>query len=343
MKRFTLSARVQFRPGGKTKEFTLHGTGEKNEPWRFVSEDCAVILAPLCDSLARLVPEPPLFERVEIWPVRFSYPDSLLTDHPEDVEQMRQDHLAGKHDGVIKEPTAENREKSWLWWLDNIGKLKLWERYRTPELARRWLVADEGDFSPAFMLFLSAVGQPGGDSGILCREELDRIQFRADFWRGEKCQTIYLADCAEALLTPGEKQMSPSHTAQQEKRLRVQGKQALPWHSEGFSAIYLRGAKGNIVDRLQLNNEFRALCQLLAEHADQTAQFSEIEPQIGTRTRQLDTDVGQGLRASQSGERRVRDLLRTHTGKKLRKWGVLHIRKLGREKFVALVPPKPAK
>lgn len=116
----------------------------------------------------------------------------------------------------------------------------------------------------------------------------------------------------------------------------------LPWHSEGFGTIWRRDVEGEVSDSLPLSNEFRALCQLLAERGDQTAQFSEIEPQIGTRTHELDTNAGQGAKASPTGERRVRDMLRTETGKRLLEWGVLTEIEVGREKFLKLSPPKSA-
>lgn len=115
-----------------------------------------------------------------------------------------------------------------------------------------------------------------------------------------------------------------------------------PWHSEGFGTIWRRNAQGVVSESLPLSNEFRALCQLLAERDDQTAQFSEIEPQIGTRTHHLDTEAGQGAKASSKGERRVRDLLRTETGTRLLEWGVLTEIEVGREKFLKLSPPKAA-
>lgn len=115
----------------------------------------------------------------------------------------------------------------------------------------------------------------------------------------------------------------------------------MPWHSEGFATIRKFNSKGEMVEPLPLSNEFRALCQLLAERPDQIAQFSEIEPQIGTRTHELDI-AAKAINPAQKGERRVRDLLRTKTGKRLLKWGVLIEKEVGREKFLKLSPPKHA-
>ena len=99
---------------------------------------------------------------------------------------------------------------------------------------------------------------------------------------------------------------------------------------------------GEEVDTLPLSNEFRALCQLLAERPGQTGQFSEIEPKIGTRTRELDLAAGQAKAASPSGKRRLRDMLSTQTGKKLLLWKVLRKAEPGREKFITLFPPTVA-
>ena len=41
---------------------------------------------------------PPVSDRLAIGPVRWGYPDSLVADHPAEVEVMRRDHFAGKHE-----------------------------------------------------------------------------------------------------------------------------------------------------------------------------------------------------------------------------------------------------
>jgi hypothetical protein len=115
---------------------------------------------------------------------------------------------------------------------------------------------------------------------------------------------------------------------------------ANPWHTEGFATIRRCNDKGQVIATLPLANEFRALCQLLAERPDQTAQYSEIEPHIGTRTHDLDNVAGV-TNPAQKGERRVRDLLRTETGRRLVEWGVLTEIEVGREKFLKLTAPKP--
>ncbi len=117
--------------------------------------------------------------------------------------------------------------------------------------------------------------------------------------------------------------------------------QPLAWHSEGFVTIRRCNGKRAEVETLPLSNEFRALCQLLAERPDQTAQFSEIEPLIGTRTHELDA-AAKVRNPAQKGERRVRDLLRSETGRRLLEWEVLTEIKIGREKFLKFSPAKPS-
>src|SRR5436190_21765838 len=87
----------------------------------------------------------------------------------------------------------------------------------------------------------------------------------------------------------------------------------------------------------------RYRCQMNSARCDCTSQFSQIEPEIGTKTRQLDLAAGQTDKVSLSGKRRIRDLLRTKTGKKLVAWKVLIVRNHGRDRFIRLSPPSVAK
>src|SRR5262249_9816861 len=111
------------------------------------------------------------------------------------------------------------------------------------------------------------------------------------------------------------------------------------WHSEGFATIRRLNDRNELIETLPLSNEFRALCQLLSERPDQTAQFSEIEPHIGTRTHELDI-AARVTKPALKGQRRVRDLLRTETGRRLLEWNVLGEIEVGREKFLKLLLPK---
>jgi hypothetical protein len=161
------------------------------------------------------------------------------------------------------------------------------------------------------------------------------VRYRARF-ANKSNSVVYLADCeCREELTAGELK-EVSQTARSLKPVEPH-----IWHTEGFSAIYRRNRNGRVVETLRLANEFRALCLLLAESPDQTAQYSEIQPKIGTCAHRLDIAAG-GAKPAQKGERRVRDLLRTKTGRRLVRWGVLKTTKAGREKFLELSASKVA-
>jgi hypothetical protein len=166
------------------------------------------------------------------------------------------------------------------------------------------------------------------------------VRYRARF-ADNAASVVYLADCElRSELTAVERAEVAELTGT--GNLQTQKPPApTPWHSEGFATIRRCNAKGEMAEPLPLSNEFRALCQLLAERPDQIAQFSEIEPQIGTRAHDLDI-AAKASSPAQKGERRVRDLLRTETGRRLQKLGVLTVVEVGREKFLKLTPPTPA-
>ena len=162
------------------------------------------------------------------------------------------------------------------------------------------------------------------------------VRFRARF-ADNAGSVVYLETCEirEELTTEERNEVAQLTTT-------ATAPEPIPWHTEGFATIRRCNDKGEVIATLPLANEFRALSQLLAERPDQTAPYSEIEPHIGTRTHDLDTAAGV-TNPSQKGERRVRDLLRTATGRRLLEWGVLTEIEVGREKFLKLCPPAPAK
>lgn len=128
-------------------------------------------------------------------------------------------------------------------------------------------------------------------------------------------------------------------------RLMDAGKPAAPpaWHSEDWRVVYRRRQAGEVVAELPLVNEFRALCILLANQKSQRLPFTEIQPVLGTKTRELDESGTVADKSkSPAGERRVRDLLRTKTGKALLDWKVLEVQESGRERVLQLRPPSPA-
>lgn len=165
-------------------------------------------------------------------------------------------------------------------------------------------------------------------------EACARVRYRARF-ADNVGTVVFLADCEVREELTNEEIDEAMRLAKIASPL-----EPLAWHTEGFATIRRCNGKGEVIDTLPLANEFRALCQLLAERPDQTAQYSEIEPQIGTRSHDLDT-AARVTKPAQKGERRVRDLLRTETGRLLLEWGVLNEIEVGREKFLKLCPPSP--
>ena len=222
-------AAITFSPGEPPQEFTLHhrGAGKPwswpnphcpdftGQTWRYLADDCALELVPLCDGEARPVAAPPVCDRLTIWPVCWGYPDSLVTNHPNEVEAMRRDHFAGKHELIDGNHTFE-------FWLECFGKLRLWlvsdadgkPKFRTAEMEQRWLSSYT---PPGSTLFLWA-----GTAGCVSHAVRERIQFRADFHRGDHVETIWLADCAREFLTVEERKLSPGYRAQEDARLRKQ-------------------------------------------------------------------------------------------------------------------------
>ena len=217
----TVNATITFSLGSAPVKFTLHSTEQGREwdwprpdqseftgtTWRLLASDCAIELWPICGDEAQLTDDqPPPFDRLEIHPVAWGYPDSLLKDHPAEVEQWRQDHRAGKCD-------IGNRRLPWCKFLDQIVKPDLWRRFATEELARYWLNKLDGPGQP---LFVFAGTTFGGDTARIPKSILPEIKLRAEFYQGDTCQTIYLHKCAKGNLTDEELRNSPTHIARLE-------------------------------------------------------------------------------------------------------------------------------
>jgi hypothetical protein len=243
--------------------------------------------------------------------------------------------------GMVKQGTGvlrELRDKLLVAaWAEKFG-LDL-DRVATDALAfRQWLTCERA-FNKRERIFDSTTGTLERSVGL----HLDETQW--EILEAAVSYEIRFADSSRCWLDAIEERplADAAEVAEFEVVQKAQAPASPPpWHSEGFGTIWRRNAQGEVSESLPLSNEFRALCQLLAERDDQTAQFSEIEPQIGTRTHQLDTEAGQSAKASSKGERRVRDLLRTETGRRLLDWGALTEIEVGREKFLKLSPPKAA-
>jgi hypothetical protein len=238
---------------------------------------------------------------------------------------------------------CEGLRDAWMHeiWAAQHGQ-DLAEMHRERIAFRRWLEIHTG--TPANVIDATKLERHNGimppnfgerfESDPRFLEACAKVRYRARF-ADNAGTVVYLADCEiREELTAEERKEAASLT--ERPQLKVQS-----WHSEGFTVIYRFNSNGEVIETLPLNNEFRALCQLLNESPDNTGQFSEIEPRIGTRAHEL--DVAAGVRnPALKGERRIRDLLQNETGRRLVEWGILTEKKIGREKFLTLSAPKPA-
>ena len=218
-----IPAKITFKSGRRPENFSLHHSGEgrvwrwpsirdelfKGKTWRFVTDDSAVELVPICDSLARQVESLPPFDRLEIWPVRWGYPNSLVKDHPAEVKRMHKDHFAGRH-------ALSDGNYTWKYWLEHFGKGELWMKFGTTEMALHWL---SWMTSPG-----SALTSFSGHPGCIPRGMQKRIQFCANFHHEEKCEIVWLADCVKGLLSPQEKRLVPGHLAHEKELLREEAR-----------------------------------------------------------------------------------------------------------------------
>jgi len=200
-----LLALITFELAAEPQRLEFHTISGDN-PWRYLGEDTAVELVPVCDSLAQAVPKPPLSDRLEIWPVRQGFPASLIKDYPDEAEQLLLEY-AWTQDVITFNLTWES-------WLNDHGPYRLWLRHRTPELDKHWLNSNNvlSDRSAVYML-------PGTNEGsrnpTVRRDAIDGIRFRADYHLGEKFQTVYLAACIQSPLTTDERRHSPGHEARE--------------------------------------------------------------------------------------------------------------------------------
>lgn len=212
-----ISATIVFKRGQEPVALDLRPAG-RDKPWRLLSEKIAVELVPICDDVANSIEAMPPCERLNIRPVAWGYPDSLLSDYPEEVESMRQDHLAGKHDLV-------DGNYTWPRWLEIYGKAELWHRHHTPEMEPDWLNWRDG---AGFRLQLySKFPHPSLSGNRPANSEaINKIRFRADFYAGKSCRTVFFESCQQLPLTLDEISSSPAYIAQQcqlaEKQVEVE-------------------------------------------------------------------------------------------------------------------------
>ncbi|HXT40744.1 MAG TPA: hypothetical protein VN887_12095 [Candidatus Angelobacter sp.] len=215
---------------GSLEEFTIHCFADKC--WRLISDRCALVLKPVCDSLARPMDGWPVFERLAVWPVYWGLPDCLTADHPGAVEELRLKHRqAGR--------ARRSGRLRWETWLKEFGRWELWHRYRTAELERVWLNSRTG---PGFRLLLLA-GTRSGEHHV-SRAVLSAIHFRADFQHGKDITTAYLSSCAKQPLHVSEARLLPAFVSNQEK-LTTQKELSRGWTNKEYSLVRLPREDGD--------------------------------------------------------------------------------------------------
>jgi hypothetical protein len=234
------SAHIIFKTGEPPKEFPRIRTDDRNY-WRFVGDESAFILVPLCGLSARPGPvphtayepagvlqpwaltDPRPFDRLEVWPVRWGFPESLLTDHASEVADLERRFLAGEFDRAFEERPANAAERAphWETWLREAGLAILWRRHATDNMHRHWL-NDADDYGLGSVLRLLAQDRADKKKTAfptVTQDDLDRIRFRADFHLDERRFPFFLTDCKPDELTPAEVQASPAFVAEQARRI----------------------------------------------------------------------------------------------------------------------------
>jgi hypothetical protein len=219
-----MTAEIVFAVGQNPQKFQFHHTTSGNA-WRYLADEAAVVFAPLCDTLARPVSVPPLFDRLEIWPCRWGCPDFSQTN-PSEYADLKIRFLAGEYPpNDIPIPPPDQLERYWPSFLVQNGNQILWEQCANDAIKRHWINNLEELTDPGFRLFMLAQQSPhqlrGSEPTVLVKD-LDRIRFQANFHNGEKCQAIYLADCKTDLLTSDEQRLSPQFIAREQEQFRKQ-------------------------------------------------------------------------------------------------------------------------
>jgi hypothetical protein len=207
---------ITFALGEPARPFTPRR--DPSNPWRLIGDEFAADLSPVCYALAQAVKhgdKPPLFDRLEIWPVQWGIPDSILTDHPAEVEELRRKLYDPK-------PEVEKAALPLADWLEQTAKRELWKKHckhLAPELVRQWLTPVGG---AGRALFLHARKRHFTNPLNVYLRDLERIRFRADFGHRGSVTTIYLDACLQARLTPDEERISPVFQAQERADLQAQ-------------------------------------------------------------------------------------------------------------------------
>lgn len=311
-----ITAVVPTGSNAHSEEFIIHRFAGDN--WRLLSDECAIYLNPVCDSIAQPINARPVFDRVEVWPVQWGYPDSLIADYPAEVERMKKAHFAGKHELI-------DGNLTWETWLKEFGVPILWGKHSTPGLEKAWLNNRTG---PGFRLSLLAGTRT--PSHHVSKADLNAIRFRADFHHGHDCSTGYLSGCAKQPLHVDEARSLPSFIAEQEK-LAMQKELSRGWTNDDFSIVRLRLKPGKFED-VPIPPALRYFLQVL--------HLAPANTLIGSI---LTKRVAELREAAKSGisekDYRPQLTVKSSAAKRLRKAGVLHWKRDVKEWVYRLQPP----
>jgi hypothetical protein len=255
-----MKAIVPTGPDASPEELAIHRSAGNG--WRLLSDQCALELEPVCDSLARPVTAIPDFDQMEVFPVHWGLPDSLIADHPEEVEAMKRKHYEGAHalrDGCLL----------WELWLQQCGKWDLWFRHRTPALESVWLNERVG---PGFRLVLLATGDR-----YVSKDDLNAIRFRAEFfYEGKNCSTAYLSRCAKQPLHVDEVRLLPSCT---QTKLAAQKELSRGWTNAEYSIARIYGGDGAF-DDVAIPAALRRIVKVLDEEPGRTLDGSTLYERV---------------------------------------------------------------
>ena len=219
-----MKAEITFIVGEQPRTLSFHHAAGGN-PWRFLADETAIVLVPLCDSLARPVKATPLFDSLEIRPCRWGCPDFAKTN-PAEYAELRRRFFAGEFPpDDIPLPSPDQLEQYWPSFFEQCGNQVLWEKCANDGMKRDWINGFEEFTGLGFWLCCLAQQNPhelrGPEPTVLVKD-LERIRYHATFANGEKREIILLAECTTDLLTPDEQHLSPQFLGREQERLHKQ-------------------------------------------------------------------------------------------------------------------------
>jgi hypothetical protein len=193
-----------------------------------LAKDLAIVLTPFCDTRAQPISELPSFDVLKVHPVRFGCPDFSLIELA-GYKRLKDRFLLNEFKDIgfpipncsDQEFTApsEECEIKWLEFLDRRGNRMLWNECATQEMRREWL-NDFDDYGYLLMLLLCAQRNEGELRTLertIIAQDLKRICYLAEFWKGDSCVILFLEACRREQLTTKELSFSPQRRDQEEK------------------------------------------------------------------------------------------------------------------------------